>query len=256
MLIPSIPVFTPGGQLPGIPEAICVPPKPGSLPSQPHLRRSPPHLLETTAYHTALILKSDGSRRKNRHNTAMQLDFDLKSGAKKRACSSPGHPEPGGPERRGIDAEDPGASGIRGWRRGLGGRRGVKPAQAVVGSCLFHIEGCILPTRMRNVCKSGGAVAGEMKFADGAQVQVFGQITVYEARGNYQIIVRRVRERGVGALQAKFEELKRRLAEEGLFSPERKRTLPRFPRRIGVVTSHRRCHPGFSQCPAPSSERD
>jgi len=76
-----------------------------------------------------------------------------------------------------------------------------------------------------------------IKFADGTQVQVFGQITVYEARGNYQIIVRRVRERGVGALQAKFEELKRRLAGEGLFSPERKRPLPRFPRRIGVVTS-------------------
>jgi exodeoxyribonuclease VII large subunit len=76
-----------------------------------------------------------------------------------------------------------------------------------------------------------------MKFEDGAQVQVFGQVTVYEARGNYQLIVRRVRERGVGALQAKFEELKRRLAEEGLFSPERKRPLPRFPRRIGVVTS-------------------
>jgi len=76
-----------------------------------------------------------------------------------------------------------------------------------------------------------------MKFADGVQVQVFGQITVYEARGNYQIIVRRVQERGAGALQAKFEALKRRLADEGLFRPERKRPLPRFPRRIGVVTS-------------------
>ncbi|MEI6071203.1 MAG: exodeoxyribonuclease VII large subunit [Verrucomicrobiae bacterium] len=76
-----------------------------------------------------------------------------------------------------------------------------------------------------------------MKFEDGVQVQVFGQVTVYEARGNYQIIVRRVRECGVGALQAKFEELKRRLADEGIFGPERKRPLPRFPRRLGVVTS-------------------
>ncbi|MEI6034569.1 MAG: exodeoxyribonuclease VII large subunit [Verrucomicrobiae bacterium] len=76
-----------------------------------------------------------------------------------------------------------------------------------------------------------------IQFADGVQVQVFGQITVYEARGNYQIIVRRVQERGLGALQAKFEQLKRRLADEGLFLPERKRALPRFPRRIGVVTS-------------------
>ncbi len=76
-----------------------------------------------------------------------------------------------------------------------------------------------------------------MKFEDGVQVQVFGQVTVYEARGNYQIIVRQVQERGAGALQAKFEELKRRLADEGIFRPERKRPLPRFPGRIGVVTS-------------------
>ena len=76
-----------------------------------------------------------------------------------------------------------------------------------------------------------------IKFADGAQIQLFGQITVYEARGNYQIIVRKVRERGMGALQAKFEELKRRLATEGLFDAGRKRPLPKFPRRIGVVTS-------------------
>jgi exodeoxyribonuclease VII large subunit len=76
-----------------------------------------------------------------------------------------------------------------------------------------------------------------IRFADGVQVQIFGQITVYEARGNYQIIVRKIQELGVGALQAKFEELKRRLAAEGLFEVGRKRTLPKFPRRIGVVTS-------------------
>ncbi len=76
-----------------------------------------------------------------------------------------------------------------------------------------------------------------MKFADGVQVQLFGQITVYEARGSYQMIVRRVQECGVGALQAKFEDLKRCLDAEGLFRPERKRALPKFPNRIGVVTS-------------------
>ena len=76
-----------------------------------------------------------------------------------------------------------------------------------------------------------------MNFDDGVQVQIFGQITVYEQRGNYQLIVRRVRERGVGALQARFEELKRRLDAEGLFRQGKKRPLPRFPRRIGVVTS-------------------
>jgi exodeoxyribonuclease VII large subunit len=74
-------------------------------------------------------------------------------------------------------------------------------------------------------------------FADGIHVQLQGQITVYEPRGNYQLIVRRVQERGIGALQAKFEQLKCRLEAEGLFRAERKRPLPRFPRRIGVVTS-------------------
>jgi len=76
-----------------------------------------------------------------------------------------------------------------------------------------------------------------MNFADGVQVQIQGALTVYEPRGNYQIIVSRIQERGVGALQTKFEELKRRLNEEGLFNPEKKRPLPKFPRRIGVVTS-------------------
>jgi len=76
-----------------------------------------------------------------------------------------------------------------------------------------------------------------MNFADGVQVQLQGSLTVYEPRGNYQIIVRRIQERGVGALQAKFEELKSRLDAEGLFDPSKKRPLPKFPRRIGVVTS-------------------
>jgi exodeoxyribonuclease VII large subunit len=76
-----------------------------------------------------------------------------------------------------------------------------------------------------------------MNFNDGVQVQVFGELTVYEPRGNYQLVVRRVQEKGVGALQAKFEELKRRLAAEGLFDSARKRPLPKFPRRLGVVTS-------------------
>jgi len=76
-----------------------------------------------------------------------------------------------------------------------------------------------------------------MRFADGVQVRLFGELTVYEARGNYQIIVRTVQDQGEGALQAKFEELKRRLDSEGLFRSERKRSLPKFPLRIGVVTS-------------------
>ena len=73
--------------------------------------------------------------------------------------------------------------------------------------------------------------------ADGAQVQVYGNVSVFEARGQYQLSVQILQPRGLGALQAKFEALKRKLEAEGLFAAERKRPLPRFPRRIGIVTS-------------------
>src|SRR5437667_710340 len=73
--------------------------------------------------------------------------------------------------------------------------------------------------------------------ADGAQVQVFGTVTVFEARGQYQLNVQILQPRGVGVLQAKFEALKRKLEAEGLFAAERKRSLPKFPRRIGIITS-------------------
>ncbi len=72
---------------------------------------------------------------------------------------------------------------------------------------------------------------------DGTQVQVYGNVSVFEARGQYQISVQILQPRGLGLLQAKFEALKRKLEAEGLFSPERKRPLPKFPRRIGIVTS-------------------
>jgi len=75
------------------------------------------------------------------------------------------------------------------------------------------------------------------RLADGAQVQVYGTVTVFEARGQYQLNVQILQPRGVGLLQAKFEALKRKLEAEGLFAPERKRPLPKFLRRIGIVTS-------------------
>jgi len=74
-------------------------------------------------------------------------------------------------------------------------------------------------------------------FADGAQVQVYGNVSVFEARGQYQLSVQILQPRGLGLLQAKFEALKRKLEAEGLFEAERKRPLPKFPRRIGIVTS-------------------
>src|SRR5271169_5287451 len=73
--------------------------------------------------------------------------------------------------------------------------------------------------------------------ADGQKVLLQGDVTVYEARGQYQLIVRAVELQGVGALQIAFEKLKQKLSAEGLFAPERKRLLPRYPQRIGLLTS-------------------
>jgi exodeoxyribonuclease VII large subunit len=71
----------------------------------------------------------------------------------------------------------------------------------------------------------------------GTQLLVRGRISVFEARGEYQLIVEHLEEAGVGALKREFERLKARLAAEGLFALERKRAVPRFPRRVGVITS-------------------
>jgi len=83
----------------------------------------------------------------------------------------------------------------------------------------------------------GEAVPHRELLADGQKVLLQGDVTVYEARGQYQLIVRQVELRGVGALQVAFEKLKQKLAAEGLFAPERKRSLPKYPQSIGLVTS-------------------
>src|SRR5882724_3552384 len=97
----------------------------------------------------------------------------------------------------------------------------LKDASAQISCVLFRNE--IVPHR-------------EL-IADGQKILLQGDVTVYEARGNYQIIVRAVELQGVGALQIAFEKLKQKLAAEGLFAQERKRPLPKFPQRIGLVTS-------------------
>jgi len=76
-----------------------------------------------------------------------------------------------------------------------------------------------------------------LSLAEGMLVHVRGQMTVYEARGQYQLNVSLVQAAGAGLLAAKFEALKRKLSAEGLFDAGRKRPLPRFPKAIGIVTS-------------------
>lgn len=72
---------------------------------------------------------------------------------------------------------------------------------------------------------------------DGLHVIVHGQISVYEARGQYQILLDHIEPKGVGALQLALEQLKKRLEEEGLFDEAHKKEIPTLPRKVGVVTS-------------------
>jgi exodeoxyribonuclease VII large subunit len=83
----------------------------------------------------------------------------------------------------------------------------------------------------------GDAARQTVKLRDGMQVVVYGEVSVYEARGQYQFIVRAVIEDGEGRLRREFEALKQRLAEEGLFAAEKKRALPEMPATVGFVTS-------------------
>src|SRR3954452_17530979 len=73
--------------------------------------------------------------------------------------------------------------------------------------------------------------------ADGLAVRVLGRLTVYPPRGEYQVVVRFLEPEGIGALELAFRQLFARLSAEGLFDPDRKRPLQRFPRRIVIVTS-------------------
>ena len=83
----------------------------------------------------------------------------------------------------------------------------------------------------------GSAAKLNFKLKDGLQVIAFGEVSVYEKRGQYQVVVSQMLPKGLGALQLAFEELKQRLAKEGLFDPKRKKPIPTLPQRIGLVTS-------------------
>jgi exodeoxyribonuclease VII large subunit len=83
----------------------------------------------------------------------------------------------------------------------------------------------------------GDALRQSVKLRDGLQVIIYGEVSVYEARGQYQVIVRVVVDDGVGRLQREFEALKVRLAAEGLFEAERKKAIPTMPLTVGFITS-------------------
>ncbi len=112
-----------------------------------------------------------------------------------------------------------------------------------VGNLTIHRSGHVYMTmkdassQLRAVYFGGAAVCSAMKLREGMKVEAFGKLSVYAPRGEYQLAVRTIRPFGLGDLQMKFEELKKRLSEEGLFDEARKKTVPFLPRRIAVVTS-------------------
>jgi exodeoxyribonuclease VII large subunit len=91
--------------------------------------------------------------------------------------------------------------------------------------------------QMRCALFRGQARNVRFNLEEGLEVVVEAEVSIYAARGDLQLIVRGVEPRGVGALQLAFEQLRRRLEAAGLFDVERKRAIPAFPRRLGVVTS-------------------
>ena len=92
-------------------------------------------------------------------------------------------------------------------------------------------------SQLRAVMWRSDATRVKFVLKDGQQLVCRGRINVYEARGEYQIVVDTVEPKGKGALQLAFEQLKEKLRAEGLFDPARKRKLPLLPKRIGIVTS-------------------
>ncbi|MBK7998991.1 MAG: exodeoxyribonuclease VII large subunit [Verrucomicrobia bacterium] len=103
------------------------------------------------------------------------------------------------------------------------------------GHCYFSLKDA--SAQLSCVLFRGEAAANREFLQDGQKLLLQGNLTVYEARGQYQLIVRTLEPQGIGALQLAFEKLKRKLQAEGLFAQERKRPLPRYPQRIGIVTS-------------------
>lgn len=103
------------------------------------------------------------------------------------------------------------------------------------GHCYFTLKD--EQAQVRCVCFRSSLRYLKCKPRDGMSVLVRGHLDVYEARGEYQLLVEAVEPQGLGALQFAFEQLKKKLAAEGLFETARKRALPKLPGRIGLITS-------------------
>lgn len=103
------------------------------------------------------------------------------------------------------------------------------------GHCYFTLKDA--NAQLRAVCFRNQARYLKFKPQDGLSVIARGRLSVYEARGEYQFLVELLEPAGLGALQLAFQQLKTKLAAEGLFDPARKKPLPALPRTVGIVTS-------------------
>ena len=112
-----------------------------------------------------------------------------------------------------------------------------------VGTMNIYSSGHVYLTLKDKNCQlkctyfNGANIARRMNLAIGMQIEVFGKLSVYAQRGEYQFNIKNLRIAGAGSLQQQFEEIKNRLASEGLFDSSRKLPLPRMPRTVGVITS-------------------
>lgn len=116
---------------------------------------------------------------------------------------------------------------------GRGGN--LESSGSLIRARVFHPERRSEPVAWRLIPHDGPATAIRVAGGDGRHCK--GRITLYEPRGEYQLVVEAVEPKGIGALQLAYEQLKARLAAEGLFDEARKRPLPAFPTTVGVVTS-------------------
>ncbi|MBN8478944.1 MAG: exodeoxyribonuclease VII large subunit, partial [Burkholderiales bacterium] len=109
--------------------------------------------------------------------------------------------------------------------------------RAASGHCYFTLKDA--QAQVRCVLWRSKAQLLDVKLADGVAVDVRAAPTIYEARGEFQLVVDSVRHAGAGALYERFARLKAELEAAGWFDPSRKRPLPEYPRAVGIVTSTR-----------------
>ena len=112
-----------------------------------------------------------------------------------------------------------------------------------IGTLTLHRSGHVYivmkdnKSQLRAVFWKGSKKVKELGLATGSKIEAFGRLTVYEIRGEYQFSIQAVRPVGLGDLQKQFEQIKKKLASEGLFEQSLKKQIPILPRVIGVVTS-------------------